>query len=115
LRSAGRTERLSRTGRVRDFAEVRAARAARAKAERAELEAAWSMLETGGKIRLSHFGRLDHALCFGRFTPRHGLTEISRSSIASSQATRNCRTGPSPGCSGSLRHRSTAAVAKRAD
>lgn len=62
LRSAGRTERFSRTGRVRDVAEVRAARAARAKAERAELEAAWNMLDTGGKIRLSHFGRLDHAL-----------------------------------------------------
>jgi uncharacterized protein (TIGR02677 family) len=62
LRSAGRTERFSRTGRVRDVAEVRAARAARAKAERAQLEAAWNMLDTGGKIRLSHFGRLDHAL-----------------------------------------------------
>jgi uncharacterized protein (TIGR02677 family) len=62
LRSAGRTERFSRTGRVRDIAEVRAARAARAKAERAELEAAWNMLDTGGKVRLSHFSRLDHAL-----------------------------------------------------
>jgi uncharacterized protein (TIGR02677 family) len=62
LRSAGRTERFSRTGRVRDVAEVKAARAARAKQERAELEAAWSMLDTGGIVRLSHFGRLDHAL-----------------------------------------------------
>lgn len=62
LRSAGRAERFSRTGRVRDVAEVRAARAARAKAERAQLEAAWNMLDTGGKIRLSDFGRLDHAL-----------------------------------------------------
>jgi uncharacterized protein (TIGR02677 family) len=62
LRSAGRTERFSRTGRVRDVSGVRAARAAQAQAERAELEAAWNMLDTGGKIRLSHFGRLDHAL-----------------------------------------------------
>lgn len=62
LRSAGRTERFSRTGRVRDVASVRAARAAQAQAERAELEAAWNMLDTGGKVRLSHFGRLDHAL-----------------------------------------------------
>jgi uncharacterized protein (TIGR02677 family) len=62
LRSAGRTERFSRTGRVRDVAEVRAARAERARAERAELEAAWDMLSTGGKVRLSHFGRLEHAL-----------------------------------------------------
>jgi uncharacterized protein (TIGR02677 family) len=62
LRSAGRTERFSRTGRVRDVADIRTARAARAKAERAELESAWSMLDTGGRIRLSHFGQLDHAL-----------------------------------------------------
>lgn len=62
LRSAGRTERFSRTGRVRDVTEVKAARAAQARAERAELEAAWSMLDTGGTVRLSHFGQLDHAL-----------------------------------------------------
>jgi uncharacterized protein (TIGR02677 family) len=62
LRSAGRTERFSRTGRVRDVAAVRAARAERARAERAELEAAWSMLDTGGTVRLSDFGQLDNAL-----------------------------------------------------
>jgi uncharacterized protein (TIGR02677 family) len=62
LRSAGRSERFSRTGRVRDVTEVRAARAERARAERAELEAAWDMLSTGGKVRLSQFGRLEHAL-----------------------------------------------------
>lgn len=62
LRSAGRTERFSRTGRVRDVAEVRAARAERARAERAELEAAWDMLSTGGNVRLSHFRRLEHTL-----------------------------------------------------
>jgi uncharacterized protein (TIGR02677 family) len=60
LRSAGRTERFSRTGRVRDVAAVKAARAEQALAERAELEAAWSMLDTGGRVRLSAFGRLDH-------------------------------------------------------
>lgn len=62
LRSAGRTERFSRTGRVRDVTAVKAARAERARAERAELEAAWDMLDTSGSIRLSSFGRLDHAL-----------------------------------------------------
>ncbi len=62
LRSAGRTERFSRTGRVRNVAAVRAARAERARAERAELEAAWSMLDTGGTVRLSDFGQLDYAL-----------------------------------------------------
>jgi len=60
LRSAGRTERFSRTGRVRDVAAVKAARAEQVLAERAELEAAWSMLDTGGRVRLSAFGRLDH-------------------------------------------------------
>jgi len=62
LRSAGRTERFSRTGRVRDVAAVRAARAEQARAERAELEAAWDMLDTDGAIRLSGFARLDHAV-----------------------------------------------------
>ncbi|MCE7003921.1 TIGR02677 family protein [Kibdelosporangium philippinense] len=62
LRSAGRTERFTRTGRVRDVAVIKAARAQRALAERAELEAAWSMLDTGGVVRLSSFGRLDHSV-----------------------------------------------------
>ena len=62
LRSAGRTERFSRTGRVRDVAAIKAARAERARAQRAELEAAWSLLDTGGPVRLAAFGRLDHAL-----------------------------------------------------
>jgi uncharacterized protein (TIGR02677 family) len=62
LRSSGRTERFARTGRVRDVAEVRAARAQRARVEQAELAAAWDMLSTGGQVRLSHFGRLEHAL-----------------------------------------------------
>jgi uncharacterized protein (TIGR02677 family) len=62
LRSAGRTERFSRTGRVRDVAAIKAVRAEQALAERAELEAAWSMLDTGGAVRLSAFGRLDHTV-----------------------------------------------------
>ncbi len=60
LRTSGRTERFTRTGRVRDVAELKAARAERARAERAELEAAWSLLRTRAPVRLSHFGALDH-------------------------------------------------------
>lgn len=62
LRSAGRTERFSRTGRVRDVAAIKGARARQAPAERAQLEAAWNMLDAGGRVRLSHFGRLDHGV-----------------------------------------------------
>ena len=62
LRSSGRTERFARTGRVRDVSALKAARAEQARAERAELEAAWQMLDTGGTVRLSGFGRLDHAV-----------------------------------------------------
>ncbi|MGH3916305.1 MAG: TIGR02677 family protein [Pseudonocardiaceae bacterium] len=62
LRSSGRTERFSRTGRIRDVRAVKAARATQALAERAELEAAWNMLDTGGTIRLSGFARLDHGV-----------------------------------------------------
>ncbi|OLF11166.1 TIGR02677 family protein [Actinophytocola xinjiangensis] len=61
LRSSGRTERFSRTGRVRDVAAVKAARAEQALAERAQLEAAWHLLDTGGPVRLSSFGRLQHS------------------------------------------------------
>ena len=50
-------ERFSRTGRVRDVAAIKAARAERARAQRAELEAAWSLLDTGGPVRLAAFGR----------------------------------------------------------
>lgn len=62
LRSAGRTERFSRTGRVRDVTAIKAARAEQALAERAQLEAAWSMLDTGGPIRLAGIAALDHAV-----------------------------------------------------
>ena len=62
LRSSGRTERFSRTGKVRDVAAIKAVRAERARRERAELEAAWSLLGTDGPVRLSDFGELDHAV-----------------------------------------------------
>ncbi|WP_227996189.1 TIGR02677 family protein [Nocardia australiensis] len=60
LRSAGRTERFSRTGRVRDVSEIKAERAERAALERTQLEDAWDMLDTGGAVCLSSFGQLDH-------------------------------------------------------
>jgi uncharacterized protein (TIGR02677 family) len=60
LRSSGRTERFGRTGAIPDVAAIKEARAARAALERAELQAAWDMLDTGGSIRLSAFGELDH-------------------------------------------------------
>ncbi|PZG03522.1 TIGR02677 family protein [Nonomuraea aridisoli] len=65
LRSSGRTERMGRTGRIRDVAAVRAERRARAEKERAELEAAWAALATTGALRLSELGELDHEP-FGR-------------------------------------------------
>ncbi|HEX4817599.1 MAG TPA: TIGR02677 family protein [Nonomuraea sp.] len=65
LRSRGRTERMGRTGRVRDVIALRAERRARAEKERAELEAAWSALTTTGALRLSRLAQLDHET-FGR-------------------------------------------------
>ncbi|WP_228781021.1 TIGR02677 family protein [Nocardia cyriacigeorgica] len=62
LRTSGRTERFGRTGTIPDVAAVKAERAMRAAAERAELEAAWDMLDTGAAVRLSSFGALDHDL-----------------------------------------------------
>ncbi|MFJ8487719.1 TIGR02677 family protein [Streptomyces sp. NPDC094038] len=62
LRTSGRTERFTRTARVRDVAAVRAERAERARAERAELARAWQLLETGGPVRLSSFRVLDPAV-----------------------------------------------------
>lgn len=86
LRSRGRTERVGRTGKVRDVTALRAERRARAARERAALETAWSSLATtisgatpahgGGRtsagpgepaasgtgaMRLSRLGELDHA------------------------------------------------------
>ncbi|MER5973361.1 TIGR02677 family protein [Streptomyces sp. NPDC002055] len=62
LRSSGRTERFTRTARVRDVAGIKAARAERARHERAELEAAWDLLRTDGPVRLSDFGGLEHGV-----------------------------------------------------
>ncbi|MCX9190963.1 TIGR02677 family protein [Carbonactinospora thermoautotrophica] len=61
LRTHGVTEKAARTARVRDVAEIRRRRRARALRERAELEAAWARLATDGTVRLSTFGELDHA------------------------------------------------------
>ncbi|MFD7639757.1 TIGR02677 family protein [Kitasatospora sp. NPDC059795] len=62
LRTSGRTERFTRTGRVRDIGAVKAARAELARKERAELDAARDVLSTDGPVRLSAFGRLDDAV-----------------------------------------------------
>ncbi|GAA2152082.1 hypothetical protein GCM10009760_48250 [Kitasatospora kazusensis] len=62
LRTSGRTERFTRTGRVRDIGGIRAARAERARKERAELETAWEVLGTDGPVRLSGFGTLDRTV-----------------------------------------------------
>jgi len=60
LRSHGQTEKVARTGRVRDTSELRRRRQAAAARERAELEAAWRRLATDGTVRLSAFDRLDY-------------------------------------------------------
>ncbi|MFF5771024.1 TIGR02677 family protein [Streptomyces californicus] len=62
LRNSGRTERFTRTGKVRDVAAVRAERAERARAQRAELALAWRELELKHPVRLSSFGTLDPAV-----------------------------------------------------
>jgi uncharacterized protein (TIGR02677 family) len=61
LRTHGKSEHIARTGKVREVAAVRSRRRARALAERAEVEAAWARLATGGTVRLSSLGGLDHA------------------------------------------------------
>lgn len=66
LRTSGRAAAPGgRAGRVRDVAAIKAVRARRAAEERAELEEAWTRLDTGGPVRLSSLGELDHAT-FGR-------------------------------------------------
>jgi len=61
LRTSGRTERFTRTGKVRDVAAVKAARAEKARRERTELQEAWDSLRTDGPLRLSDFDELDEA------------------------------------------------------
>lgn len=62
LRATGRTERFGRTGAIPDVAAIKSERAARAATERAELEAAWVLLDTGGAVYLSSFGKLEHGV-----------------------------------------------------
>ncbi|MGV4928064.1 TIGR02677 family protein [Streptomyces sp. BHT-5-2] len=62
LRTSGRTERFTRTARVRDVAAVKAERAEQARRERAELARAWADLATEGPVRLSSFQELDTAV-----------------------------------------------------
>lgn len=63
LRSAGRIERMGRTGAVPDVSALKKERAVRAAAERAELLAAWDLLDTGGETRtLGQFVDLDHVV-----------------------------------------------------
>lgn len=84
LRTAGRTEKVARTGKVRDVAALRRARAQQARAERAELRRAWNQLATGGSVRLSSFGRLDHAT-FERLLELLGRALAARADSAGSR------------------------------
>lgn len=59
LRTTGQTDKVARTAKVRDTAEIRRLRRERVVAERAELERAWRQLATPGPVRLSAFGQLD--------------------------------------------------------
>ncbi len=62
LRRSGRTEHFGFTARVRDVAALKASRAARARAERAEMQAAWDLLASDDDLSLSQFASLDHAV-----------------------------------------------------
>lgn len=59
LRSSGRTESFTRTGKVRDVRRIAELRRARARQERAELETAWQRIATDGTARLSEFADLE--------------------------------------------------------
>ncbi|MEW1648687.1 TIGR02677 family protein [Streptomyces sp. NPDC091219] len=84
LRTSGRTERFTRTARVRDVAAVRAERAERARAERAELARAWRELETEGAVRLSAFQVLDLAV-FDRLLDLLGRALSARPGVDSAR------------------------------
>lgn len=62
LRRGGRTEHFGFTARVRDVAALKASRASRARAERAEMQAAWDLLASDDELNLSEFASLDHAV-----------------------------------------------------
>ncbi|WP_285638261.1 TIGR02677 family protein [Lentzea sp. NBRC 102530] len=60
LRATGKQEHIGATGKVRDVGEVRRNRREQAERERAELEYAWSQIQTDGAIRISTLTNLDH-------------------------------------------------------
>ncbi|WP_394613359.1 TIGR02677 family protein [Lentzea sp. JNUCC 0626] len=60
LRATGKQEHIGATGKVRDVEEVRRNRREQAERERAELEHAWSLIQTDGAIRISTLTNLDH-------------------------------------------------------
>ncbi|MBA3277116.1 MAG: TIGR02677 family protein [Geodermatophilaceae bacterium] len=62
LRRSGRTEHFGFTARVRDVAALKASRASQARAERAEMQAAWDLLASDDELNLSEFASLDHAV-----------------------------------------------------
>ncbi len=62
LRTAGKNERLGRTGTVPDVSALRKERAARAVAERVALQQAWARLHTHGVRKLSEFAELEPAM-----------------------------------------------------
>jgi uncharacterized protein (TIGR02677 family) len=91
LRTSGRTERFTRTGKVRDVASVKAERAHKARQERTELQHAWNTLRTDGPVRLSDFGELDDA-AFARL-----LDLLGRALSARPDASGTRRAGTSDG------------------
>ncbi|MET9227467.1 TIGR02677 family protein [Lentzea sp. NPDC003310] len=60
LRATGKQEHIGSTGKVRNVDEVRRNRRIQAEKERAELEHAWSLIQTDGAIRISTLTNLDH-------------------------------------------------------
>lgn len=91
LRRFGRTEHIARTGKVRDVAVLRRHRRELARAQRAELEAAWLQLATAGPVRLSSIGRMDHDAF-------HRLLDLLGSALATPpDATGTRRAGTSDG------------------
>ncbi|MDX8146045.1 TIGR02677 family protein [Lentzea sp. BCCO 10_0061] len=60
LRATGKQEHIGATGKVRNVDEVRRNRREQAEKERAELEYAWSQIQTDGAIRISTLTNLDH-------------------------------------------------------
>jgi uncharacterized protein (TIGR02677 family) len=59
LRTHGQVDKVARTARVRDTAQIRRRRRERAVAQRVESEEAWARLATAGPVRLSAFATLD--------------------------------------------------------